>query len=237
MSTILVTRPEPGAGETAARLRRDGHVPLLCPLLTIEMAAGPAPDLAGVAALVATSPNGVRAMDLYDLPREIPLYAVGDRTATAARDAGFGTVTSAGGDLLDLVRLIRQEPPAIPGRLLHVSGADVAGDLGALLAPDGPAVTRHIGYRAVPVTAMAPAMVAAIRGGEVTHVLLFSARTADGFVNLCRQAGLADAVGRLTALCLSAAVAQAASGLAWRETRIAASPDADALMALLPPAC
>lgn len=236
MSTILVTRPEPGAEETAGRLRQAGHTPLLCPLLTIEMVGGPGPEMEGVAALVATSPNGVRSMQAYDLPRQMPVYAVGDRTAEAARDAGFGRVTSAGGDLRDLVRLIRQEPPAAPGRLLHVSGADVAGDLGALLAPDGPVVTRHIGYRAVPVEEMAPAVAAAMRGGEVTHVLLFSARTADSFVNLCRQAGLTDTISRLTALCLSAAVARAASGLAWRETRIAASPDADALMALLPPA-
>lgn len=235
MTGILVTRPEPAASETTAYLKARGYSACACPLLAVEGVAAPFPDLAGVTGLVVTSPNGVRAMAVLVAGRDLPVYAVGDRTADMAMAAGFTSVRSAGGDIHDLARLIMTEPPGGVGRLLHISGADVAGDLALLLQPFNLQVERHVAYRAVPVRDLDAGIAAALAGGDITHVLLFSARTARTFVTLACQAGLVEAVKGLTALCISNAVAEAASGLSWRRIEIAASPDADSLLALLPP--
>lgn len=236
MTGILITRPEPAASETAAFLTGQGYSVLSSPMLTVEMVDAPPPDLGGVAGLVVTSPNGVRALEMLVASRDLPVYAVGDRTANMALAAGFASVRSAGGDIHDLARLILTEPPGGQGRLLHICGADVAGDLALLLRPGNLQVERLVAYRAVPVRHLDAETVAVLAEGRITHVLLFSARTASTFVTLACEAGLKEAARGLTALCISNAVAKAASGLFWQRVEIAASPDADSLLALLPPA-
>ncbi|MEP1029540.1 MAG: uroporphyrinogen-III synthase, partial [Alphaproteobacteria bacterium] len=107
MARILVTRPEQDAAATAARLRDLGHDPLITPLMAVRFLPGPPLDLAGVQALLVTSANGARALAARQAGSNIPLpvLAVGDATARAARDLGFPDVESAGGDVDDLARL------------------------------------------------------------------------------------------------------------------------------------
>jgi uroporphyrinogen-III synthase len=232
---ILVTRPEPGASETAAQLVRLGHQPMICPLLEIVYLDAPIAIGPDMAALVVTSPSGVRALARLTGRRDLRLYSVGDRTADLAHQLGFSDILSAAGDVHALADLIVREPPVGPGRLLHVCGEDVAGDLAGLLRPHGIGLDRHIAYQAVPVQALDGQTMAALADGRISHVLLFSARTARCFVNLVEKARLAPVMMGLTALCISQTVAGAAQGLAWGGIKVAASPDADHLLALLPP--
>ncbi|MFV3131713.1 uroporphyrinogen-III synthase [Niveispirillum sp. KHB5.9] len=225
MTGVLVTRPEPGAAQTAASLSALGYHPILAPVLTIEPIPGPPIDLSGFDAVAVTSANGVRALAARTADRGRPLYAVGARTAALARDLGFTDVHSADGDVASLSALL-----AGKGHVLHVAGVDVAGEL----APADIVVTRLTAYQAVAAKDLPVEALDALRGGLVAYVTLFSPRTADLFVRLAQKAGLSPLAGGWTALCLSAAVAQAASGFGFTEIRIAARPDAASLLALLP---
>src|SRR5688572_6637398 len=109
MVRLLVTRPEPDASETAARLNALNIETLVVPLLIAETMTTTLPPADGFAALAVTSGNALRALhDRGDLPRllKLPLFAVGDKTAAVARDFGFPEVTSAGGDFHALVALL-----------------------------------------------------------------------------------------------------------------------------------
>ena len=53
----------------------------------------------------AAAANGARALARATQRRDLPVLAVGDATARAAREAGFESVTSAGGDVGDLAPL------------------------------------------------------------------------------------------------------------------------------------
>jgi uroporphyrinogen-III synthase len=76
-----------------------------------------------------------------------------------------------------------------------------------------------------------PAEAATALGAQtVQGVALFSPRGADSFVRLLREARLEQTAAPLTAFCLSAAVARAASGLVWRSVAVAARPDQEALV-------
>lgn len=227
MTGVLVTRPEPGAAETADAVARRGHVPILAPMLIIEPVPGPPLDLTGFDAVAVTSANGVRALAARGGRRDLPLYTVGARTAALARDLGFADVHSADGDVAGLSALLAGAGRA---RVLHVAGADVAGDL----APAGVVVTRLTSYRAVEAAAIPDAALAALRNGQVAYVTLFSPRTAASFVRLAEKAGLSPLAGGWTALCLSAAVAEVTTGFGFADRRIAARPDAASLLALLP---
>ncbi|WP_428153874.1 uroporphyrinogen-III synthase [Brevundimonas sp.] len=106
---IWITRAEPGASRTAARLRDMGLEPVIAPLLAVENLTPPVPDLVPFDALAFTSINGVTAFAALTPRRNRPVFAVGDATAQAARDAGFDEVRSASGDLHALARLIASE--------------------------------------------------------------------------------------------------------------------------------
>jgi uroporphyrinogen-III synthase len=85
-------------------------------------------------------------------------------------------------------------------------------------------------YEARPAEALTKAAKAALADGTLDAALFFSPRTATTFVNLIVQARLEPAARRVAAVCLSAAVAEAARVLDWRAIRIAARPDQAALL-------
>ncbi|WP_114394717.1 uroporphyrinogen-III synthase [Oleisolibacter albus] len=236
MTAVLVTRPRAEAAETAAALRSLGHHPVLAPLLEIRPLPGPALDLAGVQALAVTSVNGVRALAGRTGRRDLPLFAVGGRTAREAATAGFRTIHTADGDARGLAALLAGTLDPAAGAVLHLGGREQAADLGLLLAPAGLPVRRVIGYAAEAVPALPAEADTALRRGGVVAALFFSPRSARLFVSLAQAAGLGDSCRTVTACCLSPAVADAATALPWRSVRTAQRPDQTALLALLPPA-
>ena len=105
---VLVTRPVEDARSFVAALEARGHEALVEPMLTVAPAQGvklPL-DLTGIQALVVTSANGARVFARLSEARNLPVFAVGDASAAAARAVGFETVESAGGDIADLARLV-----------------------------------------------------------------------------------------------------------------------------------
>src|SRR5437763_17119109 len=101
----LVTRPRAEAVGLADALATRGIEAIVEPLLDIHYREGPAPDLAGVQAVLCTSANGVRALARLSGERQLPLFAVGEASAARARAEGFADVATAGGNVDDLVRL------------------------------------------------------------------------------------------------------------------------------------
>ena len=120
---LVVTRPQADSERTAAVLRARGHEVLVAPLLRVEPVAA---DLSGTwGAVIITSANAPGAIAgnpackaLFNLP----LFAVGRRSADAARQAGFADVTSAGGDVRDLVQLIAERHADISDDTIHFRG-------------------------------------------------------------------------------------------------------------------
>jgi uroporphyrinogen-III synthase len=229
----LVTRPRAEAADLAAALAARGIAAVIEPLLDIHFRGEPAPDLAGVQAILCTSANGVRALARRSGERRLPLLAVGEATAARARAEGFADVASADGTVDDLVRLVRERLRPAAGRLLHVAGSVVARDLAGALRNHGFSVERAVLYEARPVPALTAATVRALDAGIIDVALFFSPRTAAIFRQLAERAGLAEALRFATAISISAAVDAALQPLRFRERRIAGRPDQAAMLAAL----
>jgi len=233
----IVTRPRDDAAALVRALAERGIDAILAPMLTIQPAAHAARHLAerltGAQAVLFTSANGVRAFAAASPRRELPVLAVGDASAAAARIAGFRSVASAGGDVDDLVALVAAHLSQQGGALVHAAGTTVAGDLAGKLAVRGFAVHRAILYEAVPAAALDRDTAAAMRRGEAAMALFFSPRTATTFVRLAAAAGVGDACGAMAALALSPAVAAALAALSWRTVRVASRPGQGDLLAAL----
>ncbi len=230
---VLITRPHEDAKALAEALAARGVEAIIEPVLEIAPLAASEVDLGGVQAILLTSANGARALAAATRRRDVGVLAVGEATAAAARAAGFAEVVVAGGDVEALAALVEERCDPAAGALIHVSGSVVAGDLGGRLAAHGFTVRRAVLYEARTVPALSAAAAAALSRGALDAILLFSPRTASAFVTLAERAGLAAALGRVEALCLSAAVADAARRVAWHEVRVAARPDQAALLELV----
>lgn len=230
---VLVTRPRPDAVALTAELERRGHAVLQQPLLEIEIDANVPLDLDGVQALLFTSANGVRAFVARSGRRDLPVYAVGDATAGEAKAQGFVAVESAGGAVDDLAALVRRKVEPEDGAVLHLSGSAVAGDLSGLLTSDGFAVRREQLYTARKVTGIDAAVRAALTAGALDAVLFFSPRSAAAFVTLVQAVDIVGACEKLTAVCLSDAVAAALAPIPWRTVTVAAKPNQESLLASL----
>lgn len=216
---VAITRALPEALNTAGRVRALGHEPVLAPLLTIEPCAFDT-GLDGAQALLFTSSTGARAYAAGSAARDLPVLAVGDMTAQAARDAGFADVRSAGGDVEALTALVKATIDRAAGKLVHISGAQVAGDLVARLAGAGFNVERRVAYDARAATTLPTGF-----SEQLDLVLFHSPRGAAAFVALG-----APGAERLTAVCLSSAVAEAARAVAWGRVIVAPAPREDALL-------
>ena len=172
---IWITRAQPGAEATAARVRALGHAPFVAPLLAVRMVEDPQIDLAGVKALAFTSANGLRAFAQACADRSLQVFAVGAATAQAAREVGFRRVLSADGDVAALAEGIAARRNEIGGAVLHPGAAELAGDLAGALARAGVEVRALTLYDTAP-TALGPDQVAGL--GEVDVALVHSAKGA-----------------------------------------------------------
>ncbi len=230
---VLVTRPQPEGAALAADLAAHGFETIQAPMLEIGPVGGPPPDVAGVQAVVLTSAAAARFAGNNDALLALPVYAVGDATAEAASAADFAEATSADGDATDLGRLVAGACDPAAGAILHLSGRAVAGDLGGILDAAGFTLRRHIVYEARPSEALPEAARSALAAAAIDAVLFFSPRSAATFVTLARRAEVAGGCRHALALCISAAVAEAAAALDWRAVECAARPGRAAMADLV----
>ncbi len=222
--TVLVTRPKVDAEALARDLALSGVATVIEPLLTIENKPGPPLTLGGVQALLVTSSNGIRAFALRDGRRHLQIWAVGDASARAAKELGFHRVESADGNVDALARKVRLKLDPRVGDLMHVAGSRIAGDLRGMLAQAGFVYRREVLYGARVADALTAATVKAIKKGTVDGVLLFSPRTAATFAELLGKARLTKACANMVAFCLSPAVADRLTDIAFKETAVAPKP-------------
>jgi len=231
----LVTRPEPDAERTAAALRSRGHAVDVAPLLHIE--AVEAAEIGGGpwAAILVTSANAAPAVAQhvrFEELRSLPVFAVGERSAQAMREAGFVDVNSADGKVDDLIPLVAQQLK--PGaQLLYLAGADRSGDLAGTLGARGFVVDMVVVYRAV-VAETLPAQAAAALTSGIDGVLHYSRRSAETYVSAARGAGLLASALKPIHFCLSAQVAEPLARAGAADVRIAPRAVEADLIGLIP---
>lgn len=215
---LLILRPQPGAGQTAARAAARGIETITAPLFSVRPLPWDKPSADDFDAVLLTSANAARlggaGLGAY---RHLPLYAVGAATAAAGRELGFTDVRAGGSDATALVALAAADGRR---RLLHFAGRENH-------TPDvaGISITPRIVYAADAAATLPPVALAAMSNGAVA--LLHSPRAATLFRTLAEAAGFTPASLRIAAISPAALVA---AGDGWAESASAAMPTDTALL-------
>lgn len=224
MTPIVAIRPEPGLTATLEAAAEAGLAVTGEALSQVEPVEWQVPDPKEFDGLLIGSANVFRlGGEALDMLRCLPVLAVGDTTAEAARDAGFDVEVTGSGGLQSVLDAL----PVRKRRLLRLSGED-----NVALQPPSHVDLREIAtYRIAPL-AMSARLANTLSEGAI--VLLHSAGSAHHFAEECDRFSIDRSVIRLAALgprILSAA------GEGWGEMRPSNEPNDAALLALARDMC
>ena len=219
---VIAIRPEPGLSATLAQARAMGLAIHGCALFAGEPVAWTPPDpkpytalLAGSAALFRLGGPGLEAL------RTLPVHAVGEATAEAARATGFAVATTGEGGL---DALAGQLPP---GHYLRL-----AGEAHVPLNPaPGVTIDTRVVYR-MAARPFPPDLLRLLAAPAL--VLLHSGEAARHFAGECDR----NCIDRstITLACLAPRIAEAA-GQSWSTVAIAPQRTDSALLALARQMC
>ncbi len=220
MVTVLVTRPEPGAFKTAQKLSALGFEVHKLPLTKIVSLSFDVPRTAFDAVII-TSPQA-----LHNIPARLqglPLYAVGQSSAAAARLAGFETVITSGGDVAQLIETVRTAVPA-GSRLLYLCGK--------VRRPDLEDALRDCALAAIETYDTQPIDHVAVELPPLDLVMLTSVQSASQMAKLAAQADLKSSFKSTHYLCLSQRIADGLAGVKPDNIHVTLKPDEESLLIL-----
>ncbi|MBV8682115.1 MAG: uroporphyrinogen-III synthase [Caulobacteraceae bacterium] len=226
MTRVWITRAQPGADATAARVRELGLRPLVEPLLEVRLLPSEPVDLAAIGALAFTSANAVRAFAPRSPRCDLPVFVIGAATAAAARAAGFNDVRSADGDVRALGEFVASQWSPTDGAILHPGAAEPAGDLVGALASAGLSARGLTMYETV---ARPPSAALLATLPDVRFVLVHSPKGARALAEVLER----SPAPHISALCLSRAVAAPLADAELAGMVFAEAPSEDALMEIL----
>lgn len=232
MVRVLVTRPEPGASRTTQRLQDTGFQPILLPLTeTVQVEAGAVPDDA--VAVAVTSANALRHAPkaLIAVLAALPCHAVGKRTAEAAREAGFLSVSEGSGDAGAMAG-------ALAGSLSGKTIAYLCGRVRfATFEERLDAAAVHVRavetYDTIALDYSDAAVIDRLAGQPVEMILLYSAKAAAAMRTLIERPKLHDLFENTHFFALSGRIAAALGDIPGERMQIAKEPSEEALLALL----
>ena len=237
---VLVTRPHPDDEATATALRAKGFEVMLAPMLRFEPVAFHDDEDARYGAVIVTSANALRGIAPHlegSRLLKLPLFAVGEHTASAAHRAGFDNVIPASGDAASLRDLVlasvkaKELKKASP--LLYLAGADLARDLAGELGERGFTVVTHTTYRMIPVSNLPREACDAFAASGIEAVLHYSRRSARAFLDAARAGGVEISALAIPQCCISAAVASVVRDAGAAQVMAAASSNENALFEVL----
>ena len=221
---LVVLRPQPGDAATVAAAQAMSLDARAFPLFAVKPLAWEPVPHAQIDALLIGSVNALRhggtALASY---RGLPAYAVGEKTAQAAREAGLDVIATGKGGLQQVLDALHPDHR----RLLRLAGRERV----ELALPPGIAVTTREVYASDPLPM--PSALAALLATPAV-ILLHSGEAAAHFAALCDTAGIARGHLRLAAIGPRVA---ARAGTGWAALRSADAPGDAALLAMAAQMC
>lgn len=231
---VLVTRPEPGASETAGRLEAMGFMPIKLPLHEIRplpVDAGAIPS--DIAAVAVTSANAMRHApgEIIERLKALPCFAVGASTALAATNAGFANVIEGGGDAETLAKIIVGQRPG--GTVAYLCGRVRRPAFEKRLADGHIPIHALETYDTVGLSYSAEEVINLTTRRSIDYVLVYSANAAEVLTATMRQPELEGLFENTVFACISGRVAEALGGWPGNRKQTASEPDEPALLSLL----
>ncbi|MDB9740460.1 uroporphyrinogen-III synthase [Candidatus Pelagibacter ubique] len=214
---ILFTRPLEDCHEMILKFQSLGHEISHLPLINIEGLKYEAPNYSEFKAIIFTSANAVKFLDIKNIDKKLKCFCVGSATEKKARSVGFQNVFAAEGNVSNLKELILQNFEPSDGKLIYISGEIISSDLDKELISSGYTIERLINYRANPIEKYDESFIEKLKlkMPEITYI--YSQNSAINFLKVIKNYQLETLWMNTNLMCIGEKTSSILNEIKWKK--------------------
>ena len=214
---ILFTRPLEDCHEMILKFQSLGHEISHLPLINIEGLKYEAPNYSEFKAIIFTSANAVKFLDIKNIDKKLKCFCVGSSTEKKARSVGFQNVFAAEGNVSNLKELILQNFKPSDGKLIYISGEIISSDLDKELISSGYTIERLINYRANPIEKYDESFIEKLKlkMPEITYI--YSQNSAINFLKVIKNYQLETLWMNTNLMCIGEKTSSILNEIKWKK--------------------
>ncbi|MDA9202838.1 uroporphyrinogen-III synthase [Candidatus Pelagibacter ubique] len=214
---ILFTRPLEDCHEMILKFQSLGHEISHLPLINIEGLKYEAPNYSEFKAIIFTSANAVKFLDIKNIDKKLKCFCVGSATEKKARSVGFQNVFAAEGNVSNLKELILQNFKPSDGKLIYISGEIISSDLDKELISSGYTIERLINYRANPIEKYDESFIEKLKlkMPEITYI--YSQNSAINFLKVIKSYQLETLWMNTNLMCIGEKTSSILNEIKWKK--------------------
>ena len=214
---ILFTRPLEDCHEMILKFQSLGHEISHLPLINIEGLKYEAPNYLEFKAIIFTSANAVKFLDIKNIDKKLKCFCVGSTTEKKARSVGFQNVFAAEGNVSNLKELILQNFNTSDGKLIYISGEIISSDLDKELISSGYMIERLINYRASPIEKYDESFIEKLKlkMPEITYI--YSQNSAINFLKVIKNYQLETLWMNTNLMCIGEKTSSILNEIKWKK--------------------
>ncbi|MDA7469050.1 uroporphyrinogen-III synthase [Candidatus Pelagibacter ubique] len=214
---ILFTRPLEDCHEMILKFQSLGHEISHLPLINIEGLKYEAPNYSEFKAIIFTSANAVKFLDIKNIDKKLKCFCVGSATEKKARSVGFQNVFAAEGNVRNLKELILQNFKPSDGKLIYISGEIISSDLDKELISSGYTIERLINYRANPIEKYDESFIEKLKlkMPEITYI--YSQNSAINFLKVIKNYQLETLWMNTNLMCIGEKTSSILNEIKWKK--------------------
>ena len=214
---ILLTRPLEDCHEMILKFQSLGHEVSHLPLIAIESLKHDSLNYTNFKAIIFTSSNAVKFMDINNIDKKINCFCVGSATEKKAKSVGFQNVFAAEGNVNNLKELILRNFNSSDGQLLYVSGEIISSNLDQQLISEGYNIKRIINYRANPIEKFDQNFIDKLKLKMPQIVYIYSQNSAFSFLHIIKNYQLESLWIDTNLMCIGEKTSAILNEIKWKK--------------------
>ncbi len=214
---ILLTRQLQDSKDLIQKFKFNGFKVSNLPLLEINKFDYDEIKIYNHNAIVFTSSNAIKFLDLKNINKNILCFCVGSYTEKTARSNGFQNVFAADGNVRNLKELLQQNLSLKNNKILYVSGDIVSYPLDKELIAEGYNVERLINYTIKHNENIDLSFLKSLKKDIPNLVYVYSENSAKSFLKLIKKYELVDYWMNTNLMCIGEKTSSVLNVIKWKK--------------------
>jgi Uroporphyrinogen-III synthase len=214
---IIITRPKEDSFHLIEKLIKLGHTVTHLPVIKIEKLKTKKINLSNYQAVIFTSVNAIRFMNIEKFNSKIKCFCVGKTTEFFAKQAGFINTYSSEGTVNSLIELVIRTLDSKSEKLLYLSSEFISKDLDQDLISAGYPVERISNYTSKPIEEIDKNILDFLKKKSPDAIFVYSSKSAKNLFNLINKYSLLNVVTQSNLMCISEKVLSVLKQIKWKK--------------------
>ena len=214
---IVITRPKEDSLSLIQNLIKLGHIVSHLPVIKIEKLETKKINLLNYQAVIFTSSNAIRFMNIEKFNSKIKCFCVGQATEFTAKQVGFIKTLTSEGTVDSLIELIIRNLDNKLGKLLYLSSEFISKDLDVDLSNAGFTIDRVSNYTTLPVEEIDKNTLDFFKKKSPDAIFVYSSISAKNLFNLINKYSLLNVVTQSNLMCISEKVLLVLKQIKWKK--------------------